>query len=192
MPKTNLACSLIRLGPSPPPSRYMADRRRSWSLRKSISPDGICQGSRRTDSARLNDHAAAQQTGSPRRAADVSAALRCAIASSCRITGLNIVSRSNRNGRSTAPLPSIRCAAFLIFGVWRNTRLGLYGDEAGLEEKFIQPVFESLGWGAGPVFVADEPSPFPTDLSHPGNAPRRGRWRQVQRGPIIRQRSRCP
>jgi Eco57I restriction-modification methylase len=28
----------------------------------------------------------------------------------------------------------------------QETRVGLYGDEAGLEEKFIQPVFEALGW----------------------------------------------
>jgi type I restriction-modification system DNA methylase subunit len=35
-----------------------------------------------------------------------------------------------------------------LLDLWRveNTRVGLYGDEAGLEEKFIQPVFESLGW----------------------------------------------
>lgn len=32
--------------------------------------------------------------------------------------------------------------------LWRveQTRVSLYGDEAGLEEKFIQPVLEALGW----------------------------------------------
>src|SRR6185437_1174945 len=32
--------------------------------------------------------------------------------------------------------------------LWRvqSSRVTLYGDEAGLEEKFIQPVFECLGW----------------------------------------------
>lgn len=27
-----------------------------------------------------------------------------------------------------------------------STRVALCGDEAGMEEKFIQPVFENLGW----------------------------------------------
>jgi hypothetical protein len=35
-----------------------------------------------------------------------------------------------------------------LVSLWRveSSRVGLYGDEAGLEEKFIQPVFECLGW----------------------------------------------
>lgn len=35
-----------------------------------------------------------------------------------------------------------------LLDLWRveSTRVELYGDEAGLEEKFIQPVFEILGW----------------------------------------------
>jgi hypothetical protein len=35
-----------------------------------------------------------------------------------------------------------------LLSLWRlqSSRVALYGDEAGLEEKFIQPVFESLGW----------------------------------------------
>src|SRR5262249_17402918 len=35
-----------------------------------------------------------------------------------------------------------------LLSLWRveSTRVALYGDEAGLEEKFIQPVFENLGW----------------------------------------------
>lgn len=35
-----------------------------------------------------------------------------------------------------------------LIELWRveSTRVALYGDEAGLEEKFIQPVFETLGW----------------------------------------------
>lgn len=35
-----------------------------------------------------------------------------------------------------------------LLTVWRQEsgRVELYGDEAGLEEKFIQPVFECLGW----------------------------------------------
>jgi Eco57I restriction-modification methylase len=35
-----------------------------------------------------------------------------------------------------------------LLTLWRvqRTRVALYGDEAGLEEKFIQPVFECLGW----------------------------------------------
>ena len=35
-----------------------------------------------------------------------------------------------------------------LFALWRveRERVELYGDEAGLEEKFIQPVFEILGW----------------------------------------------
>jgi hypothetical protein len=35
-----------------------------------------------------------------------------------------------------------------LLSLWRveSARVPLYGDEAGLEEKFIQPVFESLGW----------------------------------------------
>ena len=31
-------------------------------------------------------------------------------------------------------------------GARRRDRVKRYGDEAGLEEKFIQPVFKSLGW----------------------------------------------
>jgi hypothetical protein len=32
--------------------------------------------------------------------------------------------------------------------LWKveKDRVALYGDEAGLEHKFIQPVFEALGW----------------------------------------------
>lgn len=35
-----------------------------------------------------------------------------------------------------------------LLSLWRQqkSRVTLYGDEAGLEEKFIQPVFECLGW----------------------------------------------
>jgi hypothetical protein len=35
-----------------------------------------------------------------------------------------------------------------LLSLWRveGERVALYGDEAGLEEKFIQPVFEILGW----------------------------------------------
>jgi hypothetical protein len=35
-----------------------------------------------------------------------------------------------------------------LLDLWRveRSRVELYGDEAGLEEKFIQPIFESLGW----------------------------------------------
>lgn len=35
-----------------------------------------------------------------------------------------------------------------LLDLWRveKERVSLYGDEAGLEEKFIQPVFEILGW----------------------------------------------
>src|SRR5205807_6196138 len=35
-----------------------------------------------------------------------------------------------------------------LLSLWsvESSRVALYGDEAGLEEKFIQPVFESLGW----------------------------------------------
>ena len=35
-----------------------------------------------------------------------------------------------------------------LLSLWRveSARVALYGDEAGLEEKFIQPVFEALGW----------------------------------------------
>ena len=35
-----------------------------------------------------------------------------------------------------------------LMDLWRvqRARVALYGDEAGLEEKFIQPVFELLGW----------------------------------------------
>lgn len=35
-----------------------------------------------------------------------------------------------------------------LLPLWRveRERVHLYGDEAGLEEKFIQPVFEALGW----------------------------------------------
>jgi hypothetical protein len=35
-----------------------------------------------------------------------------------------------------------------LVSLWRveSARVTLYGDEAGLEEKFIQPVFECLGW----------------------------------------------
>ena len=35
-----------------------------------------------------------------------------------------------------------------LLSLWRveRARVALYGDEAGLEEKFIQPVFECLGW----------------------------------------------
>ncbi|MDE0556485.1 MAG: Eco57I restriction-modification methylase domain-containing protein, partial [Candidatus Poribacteria bacterium] len=35
-----------------------------------------------------------------------------------------------------------------LLSLWREERdrVALYGDEAGLEEKFIQPVFEILGW----------------------------------------------
>lgn len=36
----------------------------------------------------------------------------------------------------------------LLLSLWRkeSQRVERYGDEAGLEEKFIQPVFEALGW----------------------------------------------
>src|SRR5580658_4561959 len=39
-------------------------------------------------------------------------------------------------------------AAEKLIALWKKekSRLPLYGDEAGLEEKFIQPVFEILGW----------------------------------------------
>ena len=42
---------------------------------------------------------------------------------------------------------AIECLRRLIT-LWRGQadRVALYGNEAGLEEKFIQPVFESLGW----------------------------------------------
>jgi hypothetical protein len=35
-----------------------------------------------------------------------------------------------------------------LLSLWRveRARVDLYGDEAGLEEKFIQPVFACLGW----------------------------------------------
>lgn len=35
-----------------------------------------------------------------------------------------------------------------LLSLWRTEkkRVELYGNEAGLEEKFIQPVFEILGW----------------------------------------------
>ena len=35
-----------------------------------------------------------------------------------------------------------------LLELWQTEkdRVELYGDEAGLEEKFIQPVFEALGW----------------------------------------------
>ena len=35
-----------------------------------------------------------------------------------------------------------------LTALWKAqvSRVELYGDEAGLEEKFIQPVFECLGW----------------------------------------------
>lgn len=35
-----------------------------------------------------------------------------------------------------------------LLALWERekSRVELYGDEAGLEEKFIQPVFEILGW----------------------------------------------
>lgn len=44
----------------------------------------------------------------------------------------------------TAAIESLKRLLLL----WRveTARVGLYGDEAGLEEKFIQPVFECLGW----------------------------------------------
>ncbi len=43
-----------------------------------------------------------------------------------------------------AAVDLLRC----LLDLWRveRPRVELYGDEAGLEEKFIQPVFESLGW----------------------------------------------
>ena len=39
-------------------------------------------------------------------------------------------------------------AAEKLIALWKKekSRAPLYGDEAGLEEKFIQPVFEILGW----------------------------------------------
>ena len=39
-------------------------------------------------------------------------------------------------------------AAARLIALWakEKDRVALYGDEAGLEEKFIQPVFEILGW----------------------------------------------
>jgi hypothetical protein len=44
----------------------------------------------------------------------------------------------------TAAIESLR----RLIALWRVQagRVALYGDEAGLEEKFIQPVFECLGW----------------------------------------------
>ena len=35
-----------------------------------------------------------------------------------------------------------------LLSLWNTEkrRVELYGNEAGLEEKFIQPVFEALGW----------------------------------------------
>jgi hypothetical protein len=44
----------------------------------------------------------------------------------------------------TAAIESLR----RLIALWRVEagRVALYGDEAGLEEKFIQPVFECLGW----------------------------------------------
>ena len=39
-------------------------------------------------------------------------------------------------------------AAGKLITLWKRekNRVERYGDEAGLEEKFIQPVFEILGW----------------------------------------------
>ena len=42
---------------------------------------------------------------------------------------------------------AIECLKQLV-ALWQveATRVELYGDEAGLEEKFIQPVFAHVGW----------------------------------------------
>jgi hypothetical protein len=41
-----------------------------------------------------------------------------------------------------------KAVAAKLITLWtkEKDRVGRYGDEAGLEEKFIQPVFEMLGW----------------------------------------------